>query len=157
MGWKVYADSYNTDAELSSGSKSVRAKMNEEIILRYVRTWIVFNNDPGLTNITMKIYSDDNDSKGFLLHSSTTTHTKANIITATNGVKEVYFAFDDIALDSENYYQFVLTGTSSGFSSSSHVAWKLSYPDPVYSSGFTNNYENLLVYPYDLVLIGAKL
>jgi len=155
MAWTVYADSYDTDADLTNGVKTVRFKLNGKYIIRYIRTWLVFYNNPGLTNITMKIYADESSEKGDLLYSSSTTHTKAEIITSNNGVREVYFQFADIALDGDNYYHAVLTGTSSGFSESSHVAWKNSFPFPVYPDGFTQLYNNLPKYPYTFCLIGA--
>ena len=156
MAWTVDADGYETSADLTNGVKTIRARMNKGTILRFARTWVVFYNDPDLTNITMKIYYDESGSKGDLLYSSITTLTKAQIITLQNGIKEVYFEFDDVVLDANNYYHFVLTGVSSGFSSSSHLAWKKSYPYPVYTSGFAQSFRNRLIFPYTLSLVGAE-
>lgn len=156
MSWTVYGDSYDTSDDLTNGTKSVRFKLNAKKIIRYIRTWLILYNDPGLTNVTMKIYADESESKGDLLYSSSTTHTKAEILTLDNGVKEVYFQFADIALDGDNWYHAVLVGTSTGFTASSHLAWKNSYPFPVYPDGFTNTYTNLPKFPYTFTLIGAS-
>ena len=155
MAWSIFGDSYDTDSDLSNGTKSIRIKWNDNIILQYVRTWVVFFNDPGITNLTMKIYADENESKGDLLYSSLTTHTKAEMLTLDNGIKEVYFEFDKPSMDANNYYHLVLTGSSSGFSSSSHIAWKTSYPYPVYSEGVGVSFSNLPKFPYTCSTVGA--
>lgn len=155
--WSVYGDSYDNDTDFSNGAKSVRFKLNANKVIRYARTWVVLYNDPGLTNITAKIYHDlsATEAKGDLIASSSTTHTKAEITTSNNAIRELYFQFADISLEGSNYYHFVLTGTSSGFSASSHIAWKTSYPDPVYEDGVSVIFSNLPKFPYTLSLIGA--
>lgn len=155
MGWKVWGNSYDTDSDFTNGTKTCRFTPTKNIILQNVRTGIIFYNNPGLVNITAKIYIDDNESKGDLLYTSLTTHLKADLINLNHGVKEIYFLFDEVPLHADEYYHFVLSGTSSGFSESSHVAWKSSYPDPVYSGGFTGAASKLPQYPFDLTLIGA--
>jgi len=156
MSWSIYGNTYESDADLTNMIHTCRAKMNKDIFLRYVRTWVIFYDDPGIINLTMKIYYDENESKGDLLYSSSTTHTKAEMITLDNGAKDLYFQFADVELDGDNYYHFVLTGTSSGLSSSSYIAWKTSFPRPVYQDGFTQSSRNLPQYPYSLVIIGAE-
>ena len=153
--WQVYADSYNTDGEL--GEKTQKVTFNKNVIIRYIRIWIVVYDDPPFTSLNMKIYSDDNGSKGVLLHTSTNALTKANVVTLDNGVKEIYFTFNDIQLDGLNPYHFALDGSSSGFSASSHIAWKQSWPDPFYRTGLSLTFEELSTSPYDIYFIGAEL
>lgn len=156
--WTVFGDTYETDSDFSNGTKSVRAKMNKKILLRFVRTWIVVYNDAPFTDITMKIYHDtaSTELQGDLLYSSTTTLTKAEIVTLENGIKEIYFEFDDVELDENNYYHFTLSGSSSGFTVDTTVAWKTSFPRPVYDDGFSQSFRALPGFPYTLSLIGAE-
>lgn len=157
MAWTVYGDSYDTDSAFTNGTKTIKFSPEKDSILRAVRTWLVFYNDPTFTNITMKLYYDGAGSRGDLLASSTTTWTKAQILTLDNGVNEVYFEFDDRTLDSGNYYHLVLMGTGSSFSESSHIAWRTGYPDPVYKDGISVSFNNLLKFPYEFSLIGAEV
>ena len=154
-GWKVYAESYNSDSEL--GTKTVKTKFNKNIALRHTRCTVVFFNDPPITNLRMEIYSDDNGSKGQLLHTSDNTLTKAQMITDDYGIKEIYFTFSDIGLHSDQWYHFALNGTASGMSASSHIAWKHGWPDNVYRTGLANDFEELMESPYDLYFIGAEI
>lgn len=156
MGWRVWGQSYDSDSDFANGIYSVRFTPNSNIILRIARTWVIFCNNPGLTTLTSKIYIDDDNAVGDLLHSSTTTWTKSQIISESNGAREIYFNFDDIPLHASEHYHLKLMGTSSGFSESSHLAWKSSYPDPVYSGGFAGSASKLPQYPFDLSLIGAR-
>jgi hypothetical protein len=79
------------------------------------------------------------------------------MITETNGIKEVYFEFNDVALDRSNWYHFVLNGSVSGLSSSSTVAWKHGWPDNVYRTGLDLDFEELLTSPYHVYYIGAEI
>ena len=155
MSWTTDGRPYESDSDLSNGIYTQKVVINKNVLLKYVRTWIIFMDNPGLTNITMKIYLDNEGDKGNLLYSSLTTHTKAEIITLENGVKEVYFEFDDKPLDDGNTYHFCLEGTSSGLSTSSKIAWKTTWPDPVYG-GFSESFANRAQYPFTIVLIGAE-
>ena len=154
MGWKVYGDSYNSDSEL--GTKYSKFKFNDNTILRYVRTWIIFFNDPNVTSLKMEIYGDRDGEMGSLLYTSNSL-TKAQMITLENGIKEVPFSFDDIQLDGNNYYYFVLNGVVSGMSGASHIAWKKGWPDPIYQTGLNVSFEELHSGPYDIYFIGSKL
>lgn len=155
--WLIYANSYDSDAEFSGATKTVRFKVNSPGgIVQYFRTWLIGFNDPQFTNITAKIYADVNGSKGALLDNgnSVTTLTKAQITTEVNFAKEVYFQFDNLSLDQHNWYHFALTGVSSGFTEDSHIAWRSSYPFPVYREGLSA--ANLAAYPFLVSVVGAE-
>jgi len=155
MGWRVYADTYNNDSEL--GTKSCKVKFGKNIILQYSPTWIIFYNDPPVTSLKMEIYSDNDGSIGSLLHTSTNQPTKSQMISLENGIKHISFLWNNIQLDGVNWYHFVLNGTTSGLSASSTIAWKHSFPDPVYRTGLALSLEELQVTPYDIYFIGAEL
>jgi len=157
MGWSVDADTYNADAELSNATKYQPCKMNSNIILRYVRSWVVVFNNPSFTGLTMKIYaSNESYDKGKLLHTATTTWTKTQVTAENNAIREIYFEFNDISLNKDNWYHFALSGTPSSFSSSSCIAWKMGWPDPVYRTGLSVTYPNR-AQNYDLYFIGSEL
>jgi hypothetical protein len=155
MAWRVYGEQIGT-ASLTSGV-SQRVQFNSNIVLRACRIWLIFYNNPALTNLTMKIYSDDRGVARKLLHSSTTTLTKAQIITLANGIKEIYFEFDYPAFDADDIYHFVLTGTGYTGTDSTHIAWKHAWPDPVYTTGWTPSLMNLEVAPKAIYFIGSSL
>ena len=154
MPYTVWGDTYNSDAEL--GTKSIRKRMNKNIVLQGEPCWIIFLNDPPITDLRLEVYSDDNGSIGKLINTSNV-KTKAQMITLANGVKHVPFLFDNIQYDGVNFYHFVLNGNASGLSASSTIAWKHSFPDPVYRTGLALSLEELMVTPYDSYSIGAEL
>lgn len=157
MGWRVWGTRL-VDTDLTSGTNVFQPfKPNSNIMLRAIRTWFIFYNDPTITSLTMSIYSNDGGTPGQKIFDSSTTHTKAQMITLENGVKEVYFQFDDVAMRAEDTYHFVPRGT--GYSSNwdtSGLAWMKGFPDPVYRpAGF--DFESLGNAPYTLYAIGANL
>ena len=130
--------------------------MNTNTILKGMRTWVIFVNDPTLIDLSMNIYTDEAGEKGKLLTSSTNSLTKAQMITDTNGVKEIYFNFDDFPMDADIEYQFGLTGTGPSFTASSYIAWMVAYPDPVYRTGLTVNFHLITTAPFVMYFIGAE-
>jgi hypothetical protein len=148
--WNFYGDSYDSDSDFANAEKTIRFKLPVGGIIEYFRTWIVGYIDPSFTSITADIYNDVNGSKGGVLYSSSTSFVKSQITTKDNFVKEIYFKFDKVPLDSENWYHFALKGVSSGFSEDSHIAWKVGYPFPVYPVS-----ANIAVHPYLYTIIGA--
>lgn len=155
MSWDIVGDSFTT-TEFTNGTKSIRFKMPSASIVKYVRTKLVLFGDPTFTNVTAKIYYDNNGEIGQLYKSSITTWTKAQILTLDNGVNDIYFEFEDIPLDKNNWYHLVLSGAGANFTDVSHIAWKMSYPFPVYTTGWSPSFRILPQFPYDLVIIGEE-
>jgi hypothetical protein len=153
--YDVYGDSFTT-SDFTNGSKSVSFKLESNSIIKYIRTRIILYNDPIFTNITAKISYDNNGSIGSLYKNSITTWAKSQILTLDNGCNELYFEFEDIVLDKNNKYHFQILGTGANFSDSSHIAWKTSYPFPVYVEGWTPAFRKLPQFPYDFVATGEK-
>jgi hypothetical protein len=155
MAWKVWANPILT-ADLAAGV-SQKVRFNSNVVLRACRIWLIFYNNPALTDLTMKIYSNDGGVPRKLLHSSTTTLTKSQIITLENGVKEVYFDFNYPSFDGDDFYHFVLTGSGYTGTASSHIAWRVGWPDPVYLTNFTPNLANCGTAPLAIYFIGSSL
>lgn len=159
MGWRVWGDKLLT-GELGASGREQPVIFNKNVILLAVRTWVIVNNDPSFTSINMKIYSDDSSSRGKLLHTSDNSVTKSELITSTNGVKEAYFEFDaptGVPLKGTTTYRFALDGAGYTGSSSSHLAWRIGFPDPVYQNNITVSFNDLLQMPYTMVFVGAEL
>ena len=164
MVWEVWGTEYES-GELATSDVYQSTVPNKDIILIGVRTWVVLIDDPTFTDLNMKIYSNVlNDAglnvPGKLLHTSTDVRTKAEILTAEDhGNKEIYFNFEDVPLDANTRYNFVLNGT--GYVpvlGSSFIAWRNGFPDPYYNLNFdvplTNGNETKM--PYALYFIGAE-
>lgn len=154
--WRVWGDDFST-AAMTDTSMYQRVTFDRNYIIRGVRTWLIFYNDPALTNVNMKIYSDEGGLPRKLLATSTNTLTKAEIITLENGVKEIYFDFNDFPVKQDNSYHFVINGTGYTGSVSSHVAWMKGYPDPVLDQTPAPSFSNLLTSGYQLYFIGSVL
>lgn len=158
MGWRVFGDPWET-GELENKTKFVTIEFGSNKIIRAIRTWVIVYNDPVFTNLNMKIYSNevvssDNTPKK-LLATSTNTLTKAEIITLDNGVKEIYFEFDDFPVVGADKYNLVINGAGYAPTGSSHLAWRKAFPDPVYSGGFTPSIERMMYAPYEVYAIGG--
>lgn len=159
--WKVFGDDFES-GELENTNKFQTTKFGYDTILRAVRTWIIVVGDPTFTDLHMKMYSNQligsDNSPNVLIATSTNTLTKSEIITLENGVKEIYFEFDYIPCNGETLYNFVINGT--GYTSpttTSHIAWRKAFPDPVYTSGYTPAMETVPYSPYALYIIGANV
>lgn len=154
--WRVWGEILET-SDLSGTRVYQPYKPNKNIVIIGCRVWIVVYNDPSFTDLNMKIYSNDSDdAPEALLATSTDVRTKSEIITDTNGVKEIYFNFNNFGMQKNDTYNFVLNGSGYTGSSSSHLAWMRGYPDPVHRpNGF--GYVDLAVAPFALYTIGADL
>lgn len=152
-----YGECFET-ASMSDTSMSVRFTPGDEVVLRALRTWLIFNDYSGsFTNMVGKLYSDRSGSPGALIATSTNSFNRADIITQNSGVKEIYFLFDDISLRSNLYYHLVINCSNYTATANDHIAWRKAWPDPVYRDGWTQTFESLGVAPYFLTAIGAKL
>lgn len=156
MGASLFVDWY-TSAEFNNYEKFSQVTLSENSILTFARTTIGIYGNPTFTNLGLKIFSDNDDSKGKLLYTSSRLWTKADLFTLNNGFMEVYFEFPSITLRKDLKYRFSVGGTGATFTGDSHAFWVHGFPDPVYKEGLTTTYLSAAVTPYHLVLIGSKL
>lgn len=137
MSFIVYGERYTT-AEMTGTSIYQGIKMNKNVFLRGMRTWVILFNDPTLTSLNMKIYSDNSSNQpGKLIATSSNSILKSEMLTGSNtyAAREIYFTFNDVSLNANTTYHFVLNGsgyTSAGGSTDPHVAWMRAWPIPVY-------------------------
>lgn len=159
MAWTVWADNFET-GELSNTNKFQSIKFKGNYLLKAIRTWVLIYNDPVFTNLNMKIYSNDvvlgkNTPKN-LITTSVDVRTKAEVHTLANGVKEIYFTFNDFPVQSETIYNLVINGSGYVPTLNSYLGWVKSWPDPVYQDGYTPTFETLLVAPYQVYAVGSE-
>lgn len=137
--WRVWGESFSDASDLTSTRVFQPVRFNKNVILKGVRTWVVVYNNPTFTNLNMKIYSNDAQQSSYtpkeVVSTSNDVRTKSEIHTLSNAVKEIYFTFDDIPLNGEDFYNFVINGTGYSPTSSSYLAWMKGFPDPVYDEG----------------------
>lgn len=152
-----YGERFET-ADMSGTTMSVRFTPGDNVILRALRTWLIFNDcSSNFTAMVGKLYSDRSGSPGALITTSTNSFNRSDIITQNSGVKEIYFLYDDVSLRSNLYYHLVINCSNYTGSSSDHIAWRKAWPDPVYRNGWSQTFESLGVAPYFLTAVGAKL
>jgi hypothetical protein len=161
MGWQVYGEPLLT-ADFSGPVTSKCQKIilpDSPCLLAAIKAWIIVYNDPTFTDLCLKLYSNRNGNPDRLLYTSASV-LKSDILTDLNAVKEVPFLFNDpdgIYLGANDTLWASVSGTGYTGDASSHLAWKKSYPDPVYLTNLTLQFENLHVAPLALVLVGELL
>jgi hypothetical protein len=167
MGWKVWGDSFHADqvvlANIQNYPNNIKYQpviFGRDIVLKAIRTWVIFYNNPPLTSISMKIYSNLTspvNRPGKLLATSSNALTKSQIITLENGVKEIYFEFNEPVFKALETYNLTLILPGYTGDGSSHISWLKGFPDPVYKTGYTPSIENMIYAPYQSCFIGASL
>ena len=127
----VWANNF-TAAEFTGTGKYQSFTPNANIIVDRVRTWFVFINDPIFTSIHAKLYTVDDDLvPSQLIASSVDERTKAELLTDLHAYRETYFSFDNVCLEGSSYYALVINGTGYIPTTTSYIAWRHDYPDPI--------------------------
>jgi len=154
VSWKVYSIPYYTDASLTDTSVKQGLTFTEENkVLKAVRIWLVFYNNPTFTSLNCKIYS----SNLLLLHTSTNTQSKADLISLDYGVKETYFEFNNPTMVKNELYYFVLNATGyTGASETKHIGWRNTYPDEYYPTSPALTKLDLYKFPLAIYPICAR-
>lgn len=146
------------DNSASSPGVTQKATFGENCFLLGTHAMVINYGSPNYTGIQMKVYANRGGSAGKLLATSTNTVLKTSILSSeAHGYAEIFFTFDKIPLVADDYYHFslYLTGSYTG-DSTSHIAWKTGYPDPVHKTGLTINLAKSGKYPLELVFITSK-
>jgi len=153
MSWYVVGATYYNDSDLTDTTVKQSMTFDTAVILKAVRIWLIFYNDPTFTSLNMKIYSESLA----LLHTSTNSQVKADLLTDDYGVKETYFEFANVNLAKDTPYYFVLNASGyTGASESTHIAWRNTYPDQYYPVTPALDGLNLDVYPLTIYPIFAR-
>ena len=158
MGWRVWGDDF-TSSDFTGKAKFQSFRSNKNVILKNVRTWFIFINDPIFTDISLKIYSNEvrnGDNTPVELIATSIAKPKSELITLENGVKETGFEFSDsIPIQKDTFYNVVINGTGYNPTDTSYICWMKAFPDPVYTTDFTPAFETLGKAPYQVYFISG--
>lgn len=160
MAWQHIVQPYDTSdmsATIPTIFQRIKVSAGEpNYLLHGIQAGIVHVGDPSFTSIKAELWSDDGDGPSKLIAQSTTTWTKAQILTLPHGYKTVGFAFNKIGLRNGLYYCIALRAAGYTGSDNSYLSWRKSWPDPQYPTGVTQEVVKGLFHPYDLILIGSE-
>lgn len=161
MAWEVYGIPYYNNSELTDTTVYQSLKFDRSAVLRAVRIWVIIYNDPTFTSLNLKLYSNNenaaNPAPATLLETSANTWVKGDLHSLSYACKEIHFEFDYHTLRRDTWYHFVLNASGySGAAADKHLAWRYSYPDPVYPENITLEKRALGRYPLTLYPIFAE-
>lgn len=163
MGWTVWGDVWESTLAMQNTTLFQTVQMNSDVILKAVRTWIIYIDNPVYTSLNMKIYSNEVvgsvNTPRKLLHTSTDVRLPSEIKGETNlphGVREIYFNFDNVNLRGADKYNFVINASGYAPAGNAHLAWMKGFPDPVNRTGYTPYIERIGVAPYQIYFIGGQ-
>lgn len=156
MSWMVRGAWFTTSELDGTSLVGQRIRFNKDIVVRGIRPQMIFYNDPTFTSLYFRIYSDRAGVPGKLLYTSSS-KTKAEIITLENGVKEPFFSFDLPTFKGTDWFHIVPIAVGYTGSDTSHIGWRKAWPDPIYRTGLTTTYTSWASDPYMIHIIGAEL
>lgn len=156
MSAKIFGRRFQT-AVLSNTTVFQPVKFNTNAVLKACQIWIVFQNSPVFTSLNMKIYSMDGDAPNKLLHTSTNTILKAEVMSKLHGFRGLSFEFDLPVFKGTDKYAFVLQGSGYTGNASSHIGWIKDWPKPASRINVDSSYTKLGVSPYTWRPIWGKL
>lgn len=158
--WSVYGHPiYSTMTAKIDIHQSIT--FDKPVIVKACRIWLVLNNPPSFTNLEMRIYTEDSSvpANYHLLHSSTNTLDKSDLMTENYACKEVYFEFNNINLSKDREYFFTIAADDYDGTNDSHIAWRNTFPDPIfdlYDGSPTLDASNISLYPLTFYPIFAR-
>jgi len=156
MAWRIWATPYINASDLTDTSIHQPFDPARNMVLKAVRTWILFLDDPVITSLALKIYTDSGGSPDTLIATSSSV-SKADALALDSGIREVPFEFQTpVPLADGETYHFVLNGVGYAPTTSSYIGWRRAYPNPAYKAVYTPTLVNVLSAPHELVLIGAE-
>jgi len=159
MVWRIYGARFES-VELANTNVFNNFTPTKNILLLGIRTWIIINNNTSYSNLSMDIYSNDDDdgtdAPGVVIASSTNNWQPSEIATEDYAAKEIYFDFDNIPLNEATKYNLVLKADGYVYTSTSFLAWRKAWPDPIYRAGYTPTIPNMGRAPYEVSFIGAE-
>lgn len=162
MGWRMLGKPIET-AEMSASPPTVAQKFTLSAaepnqLLKSIAVGIIAH-DPSFTALTLELWSDQGGSPSKLIATSTSSKVRSDLLPTADdyGVCFSGFEFAGVPLKSGASYWIALRATGYAYTSSSHLAWRLSYPDPQYRTGLTLNATKSPNHPFEFGLITADL
>lgn len=146
---KTWWGSYYLTAGATNHSKWFALIPNDTFEVKVIRTQLIFFNNPVFDSVRMDILDENLDEVLF----SSQEQLKANIITLGNGVKDIYFEFENCVFRENEKYNISLYLTNYTGTAASHISWAkgitLAYPP----SGYDKTQIGTM--PYTLGIIGG--
>lgn len=161
MGWRVIGKPLLT-ADMS-GIPTITQKFNSEsgssdYLLKSVVLGVLFYNDPAFTNIYVEIWSDRSGSAQKLIATSNSIHKSECLVTEIHGYRMIGFSFDSaIPMRAQTPYHVALRASGYTGTNASHIAVRLSYPDPQYGELITQDAASGARHPFDMNIISADM
>lgn len=162
MGWRMIGKPITT-AEMSATVptiyQSVKISSGEpNRILKGLVAGVIFYNAPSFTSLALEIWSDLGGSPGKLIATSTNSHLASTILAnEDHAYRLLGFTFSSVPMKDNQLYHVALRASSYTGDSTSHIAWRNSYPDPQYRTGLTLNAAKGAKHPMELSLISAEV
>jgi len=158
--WEIFGDPILT-ADMTGKTMSIRFKPNSNVVLKALKTWLIFKDpvgDMAFSALLGKLYSDRDGSAGGLIATSTNSWEKSDLLDLEDqGVRELWFEFEETSLNSDTWYHLVLNCTGYTYDADKHIAFRKAWPDAVYRTGLPGTFESLIASPYFLIGIGDDL
>lgn len=157
MTWRILGKPIAT-SEMNTAQIYQRVKIPAltNLIIRGVNIGIVVYNNPSFTSIHLNMYDDDSGVPGKKIAQSNS-FTKARIHSLPHAYKVVGFTFSDVAVRAGGFVHFSLGAVGYTGDSSSHIAWRNSYPDPQFITGISLDAAHADNHPLEICIVGAEL
>ena len=161
MTWDVYGDELLSADLTATPTKYFAFKTPRPMIITGVRSYIVWFNNPTITNLAAAIYTDadqtgEHTPGAKLLDSTDSLITSEIVSTGDYALKEVYWSFDEFHTTAETWYLLALRG--SGYTPSygvNYLAWVRAWSRPVIFTGNTAIGNNAPQAPYQVYFYAA--
>lgn len=153
MGWRMIGKPILT-ADLPF-AVSQKVELDAAKVLRGIQVGVILYGDPAFTSLEARIYTDNAGTPKKLIATSTNAPLKAAILEVEDhGMKFMGFSFNYVNLLANTPYHFVLYPNGYTGTDASHIAWRMSYPDPQYRTGITLDAAHGDNHPLELSLVG---
>lgn len=148
-----------TTVEASNKSLFQTFTMIENTMVNTILAGLVFYNDPDFTNIVMKVYSNLDGAPDQLIMTSNNQFISHEIYPEgyLGASKVIGFDFDPHPFQISQPYHAVINITGYTYSDNKHIAWRHSWPDPVYQRNLVQSTKRLLNYPRHIVVLGSEI
>jgi len=158
MTWDFVGERLDTSDFSGSPRVFQSFKLNQDIVLRAVRPWIIGFNSPVFSNLRMKIFSNKGGRPKQQLFVSSNAWNLSDLSEQPYFASEIWFEFDpEPQLIGADTYHLALSADSYTGNDTSHLAWVRGVPDPVNPTNFTLTFGNILSAPFKVSFIGAPL
>jgi hypothetical protein len=161
MSWRMIGKPIST-AEMS-GIPTVTQKfysmpLTNDYLLKSVIMGIIFYNDPAFTNVYVEIWSDRSGAAQKLIATSNVIPKSECLVVEDHAFRQIGFSFDSaIPLRAQTPYHLAIRASGYTGNDASHIAARISYPDPQYGNIIQKDATQAATHPFDFVLVSADI